>query len=162
MIHDSGHEWLHRPSFCCRLTCVRPSRRARAARCSSARRARASAAASRSSAGQLHLGSYPIVTSQHSSTTLYQFSYHLRYLFFYSDNRIHPELHLAQAPGLVGNRRSLGSGAGVVFPGRCIVRSGGEGPEAAAVLQSVLQSCCSQPVHLGRSARPTKYRPTGW
>jgi hypothetical protein len=29
-----------------------------------------------------HLGLYPIVTFQYSSTTLYQVSYHIRYLFF--------------------------------------------------------------------------------
>jgi hypothetical protein len=34
------------------------------------------------------LGLYPIVTFQYSSTTLYQFSYHIQYLFFESDNRI--------------------------------------------------------------------------
>jgi hypothetical protein len=36
------------------------------------------------------LGLYPIVTFQYSSTTLYQVSYHIQYLFFYSDNRISP------------------------------------------------------------------------
>ena len=36
------------------------------------------------------VGLYPIVTLQHSSTTSYQVSYHIRYLFFESDNRILP------------------------------------------------------------------------
>jgi hypothetical protein len=31
---------------------------------------------------------YPIVTFQYSSTTLYQVSDHIRYLFLWSDNRI--------------------------------------------------------------------------
>jgi hypothetical protein len=30
----------------------------------------------------VELGLYPIVTSQYSSTTLYQISYHIQYLFF--------------------------------------------------------------------------------
>jgi hypothetical protein len=30
----------------------------------------------------VRVGSYPIVTFQYSSTTLYQFSYHIQYLFF--------------------------------------------------------------------------------
>ena len=34
------------------------------------------------SIGDLQVGSYPIVTFQYSSTTLYQFSYHIQYLFF--------------------------------------------------------------------------------
>jgi hypothetical protein len=36
------------------------------------------------------LGLYPIVTFLYSSTTLYQFAYHIQYLFFESDNRISP------------------------------------------------------------------------
>jgi hypothetical protein len=36
------------------------------------------------------LGLYPIATSQHSSTTVYQVSYHIRQLLFQSDNRIYP------------------------------------------------------------------------
>jgi hypothetical protein len=36
------------------------------------------------------LGLYPIVTLQYSSTTLYQVSYHIQYLFFESDNQILP------------------------------------------------------------------------
>ena len=39
------------------------------------------------------LGLYPIVTSQYSSTALCQVSYHVQYLFFYSDNRIYPYGH---------------------------------------------------------------------
>jgi hypothetical protein len=33
-------------------------------------------------AGARHLGLHPIVTFQYSSTTLYQASYHIQYLFF--------------------------------------------------------------------------------
>ena len=36
------------------------------------------------------LGLYPIATFQYSSTNLYQVFYHIRYLFFESDNRIYP------------------------------------------------------------------------
>jgi hypothetical protein len=36
----------------------------------------------------VRIGLYPIVTFQYSSTTLYQVSYHIQYLFFESDNRI--------------------------------------------------------------------------
>ena len=32
--------------------------------------------------GAVRLGLYPIVTSQYSSITLYQFSYHIQWLFF--------------------------------------------------------------------------------
>ena len=39
---------------------------------------------------RVSLGLHPIVTLQYSSTTLYQVSYHIQYLFFYSDNRILP------------------------------------------------------------------------
>jgi hypothetical protein len=38
------------------------------------------------------LGFYPIVTFQYSSTTLYQVSYHIRYLFFESDHRVLPQV----------------------------------------------------------------------
>jgi hypothetical protein len=40
--------------------------------------------------GQVRVGLYPIVTLQHRSTTLYQVSYQIQYLFFESDNRILP------------------------------------------------------------------------
>jgi hypothetical protein len=36
----------------------------------------------------VRLGLYPFVSSQHSSTTLYQVSYHVQWLDFESDNRI--------------------------------------------------------------------------
>jgi hypothetical protein len=36
------------------------------------------------------VGLYPIVTSQYSSTALYQVFYHTQQLFFESDNRIFP------------------------------------------------------------------------
>ena len=38
--------------------------------------------AARVEAAAARLGSYPIVTFQYSSTTLYQVSYHIQYLFF--------------------------------------------------------------------------------
>jgi hypothetical protein len=40
--------------------------------------------------GGAKVGPYPTVTSQYSSTTLYQFSCHIRWLFFESDDRILP------------------------------------------------------------------------
>jgi hypothetical protein len=39
---------------------------------------------------KVRVGLYPIVTLQYSSTTLYQVSYHIQYLFFESDNRTLP------------------------------------------------------------------------
>jgi hypothetical protein len=38
--------------------------------------------------GGVRLGLHPIVTFQYTSTTLYQVSHHIQYLFFESDNRI--------------------------------------------------------------------------
>jgi hypothetical protein len=40
----------------------------------------------------LGIGLYPIANFQYTSTTLYQVSYHIQYLFFLSDNRILPYL----------------------------------------------------------------------
>jgi hypothetical protein len=46
------------------------------------------------STGQVQLGLYP--TFQYSSTTLYQFSYHIQSLFFESDSRISPQVQCAE------------------------------------------------------------------
>jgi hypothetical protein len=42
------------------------------------------------------MGFHPIVTFQYHSTTLYQVSYHIQYLFFQSDNRMLPYRRTSQ------------------------------------------------------------------
>jgi hypothetical protein len=57
------------------------------------------------------VGLYPIVTFQYSSTTLYQFSYHIRSLFFETDNRISPYAKgLFNLTGFLTERDASGPG----------------------------------------------------
>ena len=98
--------------------------------CSCSPRPSAAASGSRAGRSRQHLEWCPIVTSQRSSTTLYQVLYHIQSLFFFeSDNRIYLERHRASGS------RSAGGGAPAprLGPSR-IVASERKPPTTLAIL----------------------------